>query len=179
MPNSAAGSLMSRITLKTEDFWNSRLYFPVMLAVTAISMLTGNVVPSTVLLAALCGWLLVFCRDILAAATPFLMIFLLSTLHYSSLSVFLPLRPCWRFYPCGRSGASAAVESPIVLGRSALPPGRRDQPRYWAVWGRSSKEYFSPLLCIILWAWVRGCWSPICCCDPIWRRRGPMTCCTG
>ena len=64
-------------------------------------MLTGNVVPSTVLLAALCGWLLVFCRDILAAATPFLMIFLLSTLHYSSLSVFLTLRPAGGFTPEG------------------------------------------------------------------------------
>ena len=116
MPNSAAGSLMSRITLKTEDFWNSRLYFPVMLAVTAISMLTGNVVPSTVLLAALCGWLLVFCRDILAAATPFLMIFLLSTLHYSSLSVFLPCAPL-AVLPLGGLGTIPSKEyfSPLSL----------------------------------------------------------------
>ena len=88
-----AGSPLSRITHKTEEFWNGRLYFPVMLAVTAVSMLTGNVVPSTVLLVLLCGWMLVFCRDILAAALPFLLIFLLSTLQYTSLSVFLPCAP--------------------------------------------------------------------------------------
>jgi hypothetical protein len=34
-----------------------------------------------------------FCRDILAAATPFLMIFLLSTVKYDSLAVFLPCAP--------------------------------------------------------------------------------------
>ena len=88
-----AGSPLSRITHKTEEFWSGRLYFPVMLAVTAVSMLTGNVMPSTVLLVLLCGWMLVFCRDILAAALPFLLIFLLSTLQYTSLSVFLPCAP--------------------------------------------------------------------------------------
>ena len=93
MPHLNAGSPLSRITHKTEEFWSGRLYFPVMLAVTAVSMLTGNVVPSTVLLVLLCGWMLVFCRDILAAALPFLLIFLLSTLQYTSLSVFLPCAP--------------------------------------------------------------------------------------
>ncbi len=93
MSNSFVGSFWDRVTYKTEQFWNGRLYFPVMLAAAAVSMLSGNVVPSTVLLAVLCGWMLVFCRDILAAALPFLLIFLLSTLQYTSLSVFLPCAP--------------------------------------------------------------------------------------
>ena len=76
MSNSFVGSFWDRVTYKTEQFWNGRLYFPVMLAAAAVSMLSGNVVPSTVLLAVLCGWMLVFCRDILAAALPFLLIFL-------------------------------------------------------------------------------------------------------
>ena len=87
------GPLVGRITDTTEAFWNSPYYFPVTLAVTAVSLLTGNVVPSTVALALLCGWMLMFCRDILAAATPFLMIFLLSTVKYDSLAVFLPCAP--------------------------------------------------------------------------------------
>lgn len=146
MPNSAAGSLMSRITLKTEDFWSSRLYFPVMLAVTAISMLTGNVVPSTVLLATLCGWLLVFCRDILAAATPFLMIFLLSTLHYSSLSVFLPCAPLAVLPLGGLLVHLLRWRAPIVLGRSALPLAAVTAATVLGGLGTiPSKEYFSPL----------------------------------
>ena len=80
MTQSTSGSFWGRVTEKTEYFWNTNLYFALMLAVTAVSMLTQNVVPSTVALAVLCAWMLVFCRDILAAALPFLLIFLLSTL---------------------------------------------------------------------------------------------------
>ena len=93
MTQSTSGSFWGRVTEKTEYFWNTNLYFALMLAVTAVSMLTQNVVPSTVALAVLCAWMLVFCRDILAAALPFLLIFLLSTLQYENLSVFLPCAP--------------------------------------------------------------------------------------
>ena len=93
MTQSTSGSFWGRVTEKTEYFWNTNLYFALMLAVTAVSMLTQNVVPSTVALAVLCAWMLVFCRDILAAALPFLLIFLLSTLQYNDLSVFLPCAP--------------------------------------------------------------------------------------
>lgn len=141
-----AGSPLSRITRKTEEFWNGRLYFPVMLAVTAISMLTDNVVPSTVLLVLLCGWMLVFCRDILAAALPFLLIFLLSTLQYDNLAVFLPCAPLavvpiggllvhllrWRtpFSVGSCTAGLAAVAAATLLG---------------GLGSISAGEYFSPL----------------------------------
>ena len=51
MTQSTSGSFWSRVTEKTEYFWNTNLYFALMLAVTAVSMLTQNVVPSTVALA--------------------------------------------------------------------------------------------------------------------------------
>ena len=38
----------------------------------------------------ICIWLLVFCRDLLASVTPFLLVFLLSTQRYESLGDFLP-----------------------------------------------------------------------------------------
>ena len=141
-----AGSPLSRITRKTEEFWNGRLYFPVMLAVTAISMLTDNVVPSTVLLVLLCGWMLVFCRDILAAALPFLLIFLLSPLQYDNLAVFLPCAPLavvpiggllvhllrWRtpFSVGSCTAGLAAVAAATLLG---------------GLGSISAGEYFSPL----------------------------------
>lgn len=112
-------SLISRITDKTEAFWNGRLYFPAVLAAAAVSILTGNVVPSTVLLAILCGWMLSFCRDILAAALPFLMIFLLSTLQYDSLSVFLPCAPLAALPIGGLLVHLLRWRVPLVIGTSA------------------------------------------------------------
>ena len=95
------GPLVGRITDTTEAFWNSPYYFPVTLAVTAVSLLTGNVVPSTVALALLCGWMLMFCRDILAAATPFLMVFLLSTVKYDTNGSGCPSAGCWCIFSGG------------------------------------------------------------------------------
>ena len=117
-----AGSPLSRITHKTEEFWSGRLYFPVMLAVTAVSMLTGNVMPSTVLLVLLCGWMLVFCRDILAAALPFLLIFLLSTLQYTSLSVFLPCAPL-AVVPIGGLLVRIVLSCDLESGAGGRGPG--------------------------------------------------------
>lgn len=112
-------SVLSRLTDKTEAFWNGRLYFPVVLAAAAVSILTGNVVPSTVLLAVLCGWMLVFCRDILSAALPFLMIFLLSTLEYDSLSVFLPCAPLAALPIGGLLVHLLRWRTPLAIGTSA------------------------------------------------------------
>lgn len=112
-------SVLSRLTDKTEAFWNGRLYFPVVLAAAAVSILTGNVVPSTALLAVLCGWMLVFCRDILSAALPFLMIFLLSTLEYDSLSVFLPCAPLAALPIGGLLVHLLRWRTPLAIGTSA------------------------------------------------------------
>ena len=65
MSHSTPDSLWGRVTDKTEQFWGGIPYFAVMVAVAAVSMITGNVVPSTVALAVLCAWMLLFCRDIL------------------------------------------------------------------------------------------------------------------
>lgn len=141
-----AGSPLSRITHKTEEFWNGRLYFPVMLAVTAVSMLTGNVVPSTVLLVLLCGWMLVFCRDILAAALPFLLIFLLSTLQYTSLSVFLPCAPLAVVPIGGLLVHLLRWRKPLAVGSCAAGLAAVAAATLLGGLGSiSAGEYFSPL----------------------------------
>lgn len=141
-----AGSPLSRITHKTEEFWNGRLYFPVMLAVTAVSMLTGNVVPSTVLLVLLCGWMLVFCRDILAAALPFLLIFLLSTLQYTSLSVFLPCAPLAVVPIGGLLVHLLRWRKPLAVGSCAAGLAAVAAATLLGGLGTiSAGEYFSPL----------------------------------
>ena len=95
MARSLVGPLVGRITDTTEAFWNSPYYFPVTLAVTAVSILTGNVVPSTVALALLCGWMLMFCRDILAAVTIATLLGGLGTIpakeYFSPLSLYYTL----------------------------------------------------------------------------------------
>ena len=161
------GPLVGRITDTTEAFWNSPYYFPVTLAVTAVSLLTGNVVPSTVALALLCGWMLMFCRDILAAATPFLMVFLLSTVKYDSLAVFLPCAPlavlpigglkekllagCW----CIFSGGGR----PSRWGAAGRGWRRCLLPRCWAAWAPSPpRSTFPPCRCTTPWDWAWGCW---------------------
>lgn len=141
-----AGSPLSRITHKTEEFWNGRLYFPVMLAVTAVSMLTGNVMPSTVLLVLLCGWMLVFCRDILAAALPFLLIFLLSTLQYTSLSVFLPCAPLAVVPIGGLLVHLLRWRKPLAVGSCAAGLAAVAAATLLGGLGTiSAGEYFSPL----------------------------------
>ena len=117
MTQSTSGSFWGRVTEKTEYFWNTNLYFALMLAVTAVSMLTQNVVPSTAALAVLCAWMLVFCRDILAAALPFLLIFLLSTLQYNDLSVFLPCAPLAALVIGGLIVHLVRWKKPAVAGR--------------------------------------------------------------
>ena len=141
-----AGSPLSRITHKTEEFWSGRLYFPVMLAVTAVSMLTGNVMPSTVLLVLLCGWMLVFCRDILAAALPFLLIFLLSTLQYTSLSVFLPCAPLAVVPIGGLLVHLLRWRKPLAVGSCAAGLAAVAAATLLGGLGTiSAGEYFSPL----------------------------------
>lgn len=140
------GPLVGRITDTTEAFWNSPYYFPVTLAVTAVSLLTGNVVPSTVALALLCGWMLMFCRDILAAATPFLMVFLLSTVKYDSLAVFLPCAPLAVLPIGGLLVHFLRWRAPITVGRSG--PGLAAVSIATLLGGLGTipaKEYFSPL----------------------------------
>lgn len=118
MTRAASGSFWGRLTEKTEYFWGTNLYFAMMLAVTAVSMVTGNVVPSTVALAVLCAWTLLFCRDILAAALPFLLIFLLSTLQYKDLTVFLPCAPLAALIIGGLIVHLIRWKKPLVAGRS-------------------------------------------------------------
>lgn len=153
------GPLVGRITDTTEAFWNSPYYFPVTLAVTAVSMLTGNVVPSTVALALLCGWMLMFCRDILAAATPFLMVFLLSTVKYDSLAVFLPCAPLAVLPIGGLLVHFLRWRAPITVGRSG--PGLAAVTIATLLGGLGTipaKEYFSPCRCTTPWDWAWGCW---------------------
>ena len=59
-----------------------------------------------------------FCRDILAAATPFLMIFLLSTVKYDSLAVFLPCAPLAVLPIGGLLVHFLRWRAPITVGRS-------------------------------------------------------------
>ena len=141
-----ANSLLGRITDKTEAFWNGRLYFPVVLAAMAVSILTGNVVPSTVLLLVVCGWMLVFCRDILSAALPFLMIFLLSTLEYKSLSVFLPCAPLSALPIGGLVIHLLRWRTPLAIGTSAAGLAAVSAATLLGGMGViSAEEYFSPL----------------------------------
>lgn len=146
MTQSSSGSFGGRVTEKTEYFWGTNLYFAVMLAVTAVSMVTRNVVPSTVALAVLCAWMLLFCRDILAAALPFLLIFLLSTLQYDDLSVFLPCAPLAALIIGGLIVHLVRWKKPLVAGCSIRGLGAVSIATILGGVGFiPAAQYFSPL----------------------------------
>ena len=87
-----------------------------------------------------------FCRDILAAATPFLMIFLLSTVKYDSLAVFLPCAPLAVLPIGGLLVHFLRWRAPITVGRSG--PGLAAVTIATLLGGLGTipaKEYFSPL----------------------------------
>ena len=108
------------IRQKTEQLWHSTAYFAVLLAVVAVSMALGTVIPATVLLVLCCTWMLVFCRDFLAAVLPFLLIFLLSTLEYDNLSVFLPCAPLAIFLAAGLIVHLLRWPVPLRVGSSTV-----------------------------------------------------------
>lgn len=86
-------SLFLRICQKTETFWNHPAYFAVILLFTAIPVFFDNILAAAVVLCSICLWMLLFCSDLLSSMFPFLMLFLLSTLDYKDLRLFLPCAP--------------------------------------------------------------------------------------
>ena len=79
-----------RLSGLSQRFWLSRAYFPFLLWVTLGFAALRQPVYGAMALLGICIWLLVFCRDLLASVTPFLLVFLLSTQRYESLGDFLP-----------------------------------------------------------------------------------------
>lgn len=146
MSHSTPDSLWGRVTDKTEQFWGGIPYFAVMVAVAAVSMITGNVVPSTVALAVLCAWMLLFCRDILSAVVPFLLIFLLSTLAYNDLSVFLPCAPLAALVIGALIVHLVRWKKPLVAGSSLWGLAAVSVATVLGGIGTiSAAEYFAPL----------------------------------
>ncbi len=89
------------LTRRTEAFWASTYYFPAMVLLAAIGLLTDHVVWGAAALIMVCAWLLAFCRDFMVAICPFMLIFLLSTLEYRNLYVFAPCVPLVFFLVAG------------------------------------------------------------------------------
>ena len=140
------GPLVGRITDTTEAFWNSPYYFPVTLAVTAVSPAHGGMWCRLRWHWRCCGWMLMFCRDILAAATPFLMIFLLSTVKYDSPGGFPTLCASGGAAHWRAAGHFLRWRAPITVGRSG--PGLAAVSIATLLGGLGTipaKEYFSPL----------------------------------
>ena len=79
-----------RLSGLSQRFWLSRAYFPFLLWVALGFAALRQPVYGAMALLGICIWLLVFCRDLLASVTPFLLVFLLSTQRYESLGDFLP-----------------------------------------------------------------------------------------
>lgn len=84
-----------RLSGLSQRFWLSRAYFPFLLWVALGFAALRQPVYGAMALLGICIWLLVFCRDLLASVTPFLLVFLLSTQRYESLGISSPA-PCWR-----------------------------------------------------------------------------------
>ena len=78
-------SLFARLSDGTVQLWNSCWYFPLLLLVMLAALATGQPVLGVIVLGLLASWFLAFCPDLIAAITPFGMIFLLSTSEYENL----------------------------------------------------------------------------------------------
>ncbi len=83
----------NRICELTEQFWLSRWYFPVLLAMTAAFLLLDQQVMGVAVLVLVTTGFLALCPDAMAALCPFMMLFLLAGPEYDDLSVFLPCAP--------------------------------------------------------------------------------------
>ena len=83
-------SLFARLSDGTVQLWNSCWYFPLLLLVMLAALATGQPVLGVIVLGLLASWFLAFCPDLVAAITPFGMVFLLSTSEYENLGRFLP-----------------------------------------------------------------------------------------
>lgn len=79
----------------SQRFWLSRAYFPFLLWVALGFAALRQPVYGAMALLGICIWLLVFCRDLLASVTPFLLVFLLSTSDMKVWGISSPA-PCWR-----------------------------------------------------------------------------------
>ena len=73
-----------RLSDGTVQLWNSCWYFPLLLLVMLAALATGQPVLGVIVLGLLASWFLAFCPDLVAAITPFGMIFLLSTSEYET-----------------------------------------------------------------------------------------------
>ena len=82
--------LFARLSDGTVQLWNSCWYFPLLLLVMLAALATGHPVLGVIVLGLLASWFLAFCPDLVAAITPFGMVFLLSTSEYENLGRFLP-----------------------------------------------------------------------------------------
>ena len=78
-----------RLSGLSQRFWLSRAYFPFLLWVTLGFAALRQPVYGAMALLGICIWLLVFCRDLLASVTPFLLVFL------KVWGISSPA-PCWR-----------------------------------------------------------------------------------
>ena len=65
-----------RLSGLSQRFWLSRAYFPFLLWVALGFAALRQPVYGAMALLGICIWLLVFCRDLLASVTPFLLVFL-------------------------------------------------------------------------------------------------------
>jgi hypothetical protein len=81
---------VSRISERTEVFWNSRWYFPAVLAVSAVFLFLGQPVAGILALLAISTFFLAFCADIFASVLPFFLMFLMAAPLYDTLNVLVP-----------------------------------------------------------------------------------------
>jgi len=76
-----------------EAFWNGRLYFPCIFAVTAAGLVLQLNVAVMILLAALCMYFFIFSDDLMTIAMPLMMIFLLASTFFKDLTFLMDYIP--------------------------------------------------------------------------------------
>ena len=129
-----------------DRFWNSRYYFPALLGLASVMVLSGSALEGMALFALLCAASLAFCADLLATLCPFTLLMLMSTAYYEDSAVLydywwialpaaaaLVLRMSWYRVPFRRgrcTGGLAAVSAATLLG---------------GLGAISAEDYFSPV----------------------------------
>jgi hypothetical protein len=84
---SLRNSIFDRAVMSTEEFWNSRLYFPVMLGLAAMFLFSGQELLGMLVIGAAAAYIQFTCRDLMAGVLPGVLFLLLGTRYYDSLGV--------------------------------------------------------------------------------------------
>lgn len=84
-------SIFDRLVEYTDRFWNSRLYYPLILGIAALFMFTGHEIAGMVVMAAFAIYIQFTLPDLMAAILPAVLFLLIGTKYYNDLGYLLRL----------------------------------------------------------------------------------------